>query len=654
MKSQKLRDMEELIKTLNEASKSYYQYSKEIMDNFTYDKLFDELKQLESETGVIYGNSPTQNVGYEIVGELHKVKHETRMLSLDKTKELSTLQSFLGQNLGILSFKMDGLTIVLDYENGELKKAITRGNGEVGEDITNNALTFSNIPKTIPCKEKITIRGEAVISYDNFNKINAVLPIDDKYKNPRNLASGSVRQLNTKKASERHLDFVAFQVVSEHDFTSTVKESFAFLMGQGFDVVKHFVVDRNSVEAAIKKFTEIVEEYIYAVDGLVLTFDNIGYGKSLGSTSHHPNHSIAFKWQDETAKTTLREIQWQTSRTGLINPVAIFDPVELEGTTVTKASVHNLSIMKDLKLGIGDTISVFKANMIIPQIAENFTQSNTIEIPKLCPVCGYYTSVEQPNDTIVLMCTNPNCKAKLIKKFAHYTSRDCMNIEGLSEATLEKFIDKGFLKEIIDLYYLEQYRDKIINMNGFGVKSYNKLITNIEASRTNVSIPNFIKALGIDGIGKSVGKLIAEYYEYNIDIIFTWYSRMKIDLMSIEGIGESTAKSFIDFVITEGDMVDELMAILDFEVPSVSNSDQSLEGKTFVVTGKVNHFNNRKELQTKIEELGGKVSGSVSKNTSYLINNDVKSTSGKNKKANELGVKIISENEFLEMIGDEL
>lgn len=647
--------MKELIEQLNKAAKEYYQNDNEIMSNKEYDALYDELLHLETMTGIILSNSPSQKVGYEIVSKLPKVKHESKMLSLDKTKNVGELETWLNDQMGVLSWKLDGLTIVLTYNNGKLTKAVTRGNGEFGEIVTNNAKTFINIPLNIPLKNELVIRGEAVITYSNFEEINANIPLEkDKYKNPRNLCSGTVRQLDNSICAKRKVKWIAFKVVSGLETLPTYNEQLWKLEELGFEVVDRCSCNfKGDVHEVIDGyFKPKLNKLNIPTDGLVMTFECIDYGKSLGSTSKFPRHSMAFKWKDDTQTTTLRKIEWQTSRTGLINPVAIFDPVELEGTTVERASLHNLSIIEGLELGIEDNVTVYKANMIIPQIAENLTRSNSLVIPTHCPVCGGIAEIQKPKDTKILVCTNPDCAAKQIKKFTHFVGRNYMNIDGLSEATLEKFISKGWLKDYIDIYYLEEHKDEIIGMDGFGEKSYYKLIKAIEKSKENVSISNFIAALGIDNIGKTASKLIAEYYGYNIDMIFTWNLYLYRNLLQIDGIGEVLARSFNDYIRNLDDSVEELIDIMDFEIPQGNEGNNILEGKTFVVTGSVNHFKNRKELQAKIEELGGKNVGSVSKNTSYLLNNDKQSSSSKNKKAKELNIPIISEEEFVKMIGE--
>lgn len=652
----KKKRMKELVVLLNEASKAYYQKDTEIMSNLEYDKLYDELTALEQETGIVLANSPTIHVGYEVLSELEKQTHPSPMLSLDKTKEVDALVDWLGSHKGVLSWKLDGLTVVLTYENGELQNAVTRGNGEIGEVITNNAKTFINLPKVIPFKGNLVIRGEAVIQYSDFNRMNdEIAEAEEKYKNPRNLCSGSVRQLNNEVTAKRCVRFYAFSMVAdvlneeqmkEYGFNNTVMNRFDWLKEQGFDVVEHFLVDAGNIAEQVKDFAMRIPDNDIPSDGLVLSFDDIAYGKSLGRTAKFPRDSIAFKWADELAETTLLEVEWSPSRTGLINPVAIFESVELEGTTVSRASLHNVSILRALALGIGDRITVYKANMIIPQVAENLTRSNTLELPKQCPACQGETTLQDMNGVQSLYCMNPMCSAKQIKGFSHFVSRNAMNIDGLSDATLEKFIEKGYLKRLPDLFHLDRYRDEIVNMEGFGEKSYNNLIQSIDEAR-NVSLAKFIYSLGISGIGLANAKVIVSYYNQDFEAI----TRANVEeLTDIEGIGDVLAQGFYDFFHNEErvQMVRDLLAEITFEIEE-SSSEQTLEGKIFVITGSVEQFANRNELKDYIEKLGGKVTGSVSKNTDYLINNDVNSNSSKNKKARELNVPILSEEDFIKL-----
>lgn len=639
--------IKELVELLNEASKVYYQENREIMDNFQYDKLYDELVALEKETGIVLATSPTRKVGYELLSELPREMHESPMLSLDKTKSCEQLSDWLGNQVGLLSWKMDGLTIVLTYENGELVKAVTRGNGEVGEVITNNAKTFVNLPLQIPYKGKLILRGEAVIPYSVFNKINEEnTEIATKYKNPRNLCSGSVRQLNNEVTAKRQVHFYAFCLVDASDMeeTNSRKSQFEWLRSQGFEVVEYHEVTKDTIMDTIEYFSKKVTSMDIPSDGLVLIYDDIEYGKSLGRTAKFPRDSIAFKWADETAATHLKYIEWSASRTGLINPVAVFEPVELEGTMVSRASVHNVSIVKSLELGIGDEIEVFKANMIIPQIAKNLTRSNTVEIPQTCPVCNAPTKVHCVNEVESLYCTNENCPAKKIKGFSLFVSRNAMNIDGLSEATLEKMVDVGFIHNFTDLYHLGQYKDQIIEMEGFGEKSYEKLITAIEKSK-KTTLSRLLYALGIENIGVSTAKLICKYFNNDIEKI------KNVDeetLSAIDGIGPIIAKGYVNYFSKEENikLFNDLITIVDLE-KETTNENQIFQNKTFVITGSLNHFENRDALKAEIEKRGGKVTGSVSKKTNYLITNDKESGSSKNKKAKELNIPIISEEEYL-------
>ena len=643
--------IKELVNILNEAAKVYYSGTDEIMSNYEYDKLYDELLKLEEETGIVLSASPTQRVGYETLSELQKETHESPMLSLDKTKSVDALADFTGAHKSVLSWKLDGLTVVLTYNGGELVKAVTRGNGYVGEVITQNAKVFKNLPLTIPFKGNLVLRGEAIITYSDFEKINAEITAEeDKYKNPRNLCSGSVRQLNSEITAKRNVNLIAFALIKAEgvDFNNSVEEQFRWLEAQGFDVVERVMVTAADMQDKVQYFADRVKSNDFPSDGLVMMFDDIAYGESLGTTSKFPRNAIAFKWQDETAVTTLKEIEWSASRTGLINPVAIFEPVELEGTTVSRASVHNVSIVKELQLGIGDTITVYKANMIIPQIAENLTKSGSAVIPSMCPVCGGKTEIVQSAGAMTLYCTNSECQAKHIKKFEHFVERNALNIEGISEQTLEKFIDNGFIKEFSDIYHLDRYKDDIISMEGFGVKSYEKIIESVEKSR-KTTLANVIYGLGIEGIGLANAKLICRYFEESVDKIIEC---TEDELLMIEGIGDVLAKGFRryfeqpDNVRVFRNLVKELDIVVEQR-----DDNTPISGKVFVITGSVNHFANRDELKAYIERLGGKTTGSVSAKTHYLINNDVNSNSSKNKKAKELGIPILSEEDFLELAG---
>ena len=646
----KMDRIKELVELLNKAGKSYYSEGRELMSNYEYDALYDELGMLEKETGYILSNSPTVNVGYEVLSELPKERHESPMLSLDKTKRPEALAEWLGSQKGLLSWKLDGLTIVLTYDNGQLQKAVTRGNGEVGEIITNNARVFKNVPVTIPFKGKLVLRGEAIITYSDFERINEQIPeADAKYKNPRNLCSGSVRQLNNEITAQRNVHFFAFTLVSAQDvdFDNSRQRQFEWLKDQGFSVVEYKMVTKDTILDTIEWFEKTIVTNDFPSDGLVILYDDIAYGDSLGRTAKFPRNAMAFKWTDETAETTLREIEWSASRTGLINPVAVFDPVELEGTQVSRASVHNISIVESLKLGIGDRIKVFKANMIIPQIAENLTQSGNLEIPKVCPVCGGKTQIKQVNDVKTLYCINEDCQAKHVKSFAHFVSRDALNIDGLSEATLEKFIQHGFLKNFCDLYHLEKFRDEIIALDGFGEKSYENLLTSVENSR-NTTLPKFIYGLGIANVGLSNAKMIVQALGNDIEKVI---HAGRQELEKIDGVGAVIADTFASYFENEKNKEEfyKLLQEMHIEKAPDNQNNQILTGKVFVITGSLEHFENRNQLKERIEQLGGKVTGSVTGKTSYLINNDSHSTSSKNKTAAKLGVPVITENEFLEM-----
>ena len=653
MAEDKTKRIRELIGTLRAAGRAYYQESREIMSNFEYDKLYDELVSLEKETGIVFANSPTQNVGYEVVSALPKERHEKPMLSLNKTKSVEELADWLGGQTGLLSWKMDGLTIVLTYQNGTLVKAVTRGNGEIGEVITANAKAFANVPLNISYQGELILRGEAIIRYSDFEKINEQIEdVDAKYKNPRNLCSGSVRQLNSEITAQRHVHFYAFSLVKADgiDFKNSRKEEFEWLKTQGFEVVEYHEVTKETLPETVKMYSEAIAENDTPSDGLVLLYDDIAYGQSLGRTAKFPRDSIAFKWADEIQETKLLYIEWSASRTGLINPVAVFEPVELEGTTVSRASVHNISIMETLELGSGDRITVYKANMIIPQIADNLTRSGVRDIPEACPVCGGQTEVRRINDVKSLYCTNPDCQAKKIKSFTLFTSRDALNIAGLSEATLEKFIGVGMIHEYADIFHLDRHQEEIVEMDGFGQKSYDNLIAAAEKA-SHTTLPRMVYGLGVAGIGLANAKMICRHFKNDFEAMR--HATVE-DLVEIDGIGEVLAQAWTAF-FSDGKnntIVDHLLAELTFEAgdeESSEGADEAFAGMNFVITGSLEHFKNRKELQELIERRGGKVTGSVTSKTNYLINNDVASSSSKNKKARELGVPILSEEEFLKL-----
>lgn len=661
----KRKRIEELVELLNQAGKAYYQEGKEIISNLEYDKAYDELVRLEEETGIVLSASPTQNVGYSVATALPKEEHASPMLSLDKTKSVETLQSFLGEQKGILSWKLDGLTVVMTYEKGELVKAVTRGNGRIGEIVTENAKRFRNLPLRIPFKGRLVLRGEALIRYSDFTKINEEIPEEGaKYKNPRNLCSGSVRQLDPKITWERRVYFFPFTLVSVEegedgasresgglpDFHNSHEAEFEFLEQQGFQVVGRRAVNKEQLLGAVSDFSEQVKKNDFPSDGLVLLMDDISYGKSLGTTAKFPRNALAFKWEDEEEKTILREVEWSPSRTGLINPVAIFDPVELEGTVVGRASLHNISYLEDLKLGIGDEITVYKANMIIPQIGENLTKSGQLPIPEHCPACHEETKIVQDKEAKMLYCENPHCPAKRIKQFALFVSRDALNIEGLSEMTLEKFIGKGFIQEFPDLFSLKEHKEEIIAMEGFGQKSYDKLIENAEKAR-ETSLARLLYGLGIGGIGASNARVLSEAFHENAEEL----SRAELsEVVSIKGIGPILGESIVRYFKEEENcrLFRKLLSILHLHKEE-RTENAFLSGKVFVITGSLDHFQNRKELEEEIRKAGASTASSVSKNTSYLINNDKNSTSSKNKKAQELGIPILSEEDFLKLLQGE-
>ena len=661
----KRKRIEELVELLNQAGKAYYQEGKEIISNLEYDKAYDELVRLEEETGIVLSASPTQNVGYSVATALPKEEHASPMLSLDKTKSVETLQSFLGEQKGILSWKLDGLTVVMTYEKGELVKAVTRGNGRIGEIVTENAKRFRNLPLRIPFKGRLVLRGEALIRYSDFAKINEEIPEEGaKYKNPRNLCSGSVRQLDPKITWERRVYFFPFTLVSVEegedgasresgglpDFHNSHEAEFEFLEQQGFQVVGRRAVNKEELPGAVSDFSEQVKKNDFPSDGLVLLMDDISYGKSLGTTAKFPRNALAFKWEDEEEKTILREVEWSPSRTGLINPVAIFDPVELEGTVVGRASLHNISYLEDLKLGIGDEITVYKANMIIPQIGENLTKSGQLPIPEHCPACHEETKIVQDKEAKMLYCENPHCPAKRIKQFALFVSRDALNIEGLSEMTLEKFIGKGFIQEFPDLFSLKEHKEEIIAMEGFGQKSYDKLIENAEKAR-ETSLARLLYGLGIGGIGASNARVLSEAFHDDAEAL----SRAELsEVVSIKGIGPILGESIVRYFKEEENcrLFRKLLSILHLHKEEKAENT-ALSGKVFVITGSLAHFQNRKELEEEIRKAGASTASSVSKNTSYLINNDKNSTSSKNKKAQELGIPILSEEDFLRLLRGE-
>lgn len=664
MTMNKIEKIKELTKKLNAASEAYYKNDIEIMSNFEYDRLYDELVELENKTGITLNDSPTVKVGYETVQQLPKEAHEKRMLSLDKTKSIAELKLWLGNQKGLLSWKIDGLTVVLTYEGGELVKAVTRGNGEIGEVITNNAKTFKNLPKRIPFKGELVIRGEAFIKYSDFDKINQKIPeFDAKYKNPRNLCSGSVRQLNSEITAHRNVNFDCFSLekaeykkILDEEFVNldeiwknSKKNQLSWLEKMGFQVVEYKEVTTDNIEDTVKDFSERIAEYDVPSDGLVLIYDDIAYGDSLGSTAKFPRNSIAFKWKDDMMETVLEEIIWSPSRTGLINPIARFNPVELEGTVVSRASVHNVSILKELNLKVGDRIKVYKANMIIPQIEENLSKTDEeVVLPETCPACDYGVELKSDLGVETLFCSNRLCPAKRIKSFSLFVSRDAMNIENLSEATLEKFIGMGLIKTLPDIFYLKNYRAEITSMEGFGEKSFDNLVNAVEKSK-KVTVAKFIYALGISGIGIANGKLIARHFDNDWEKI---QNASAEELMQIDGIGEVVANAFVDFLHDDENKksVEKLLDIVEFDVEPQGLTDGDLRGKTFVITGNVHIYKNRNELKSAIEANGGKVTGSVSSNTDFLINNDIDSASSKNKKAKELGIPIISEDEFARMI----
>ena len=657
MKTEYVKEMNVLIDRINNASYAYYAEDNPIISDKEFDDLCAALERLERDSGVVLNNSPIHHVQGFIIDSLAKVKHTRPMLSAQKTKDVNEVKKFLADKIGVLSWKEDGLSIVLRYENGRLKQAITRGNGEIGEDVTHTMKMVRNVPQSIPEKRYLEIRGEAVIGYDDFAKINEKL--HGKYKNARNLAAGTVRQLDSNVAKERKLAYKVFELVKLGDTPESempsIADSFKYLAEQGFDVVEHQVVNRDNVEEYMETFQP--EEYKYPVDGLIISYNDYQYGKSLGMTGHHPLSLIAYKYKDDLYETTIRDIEWNTSRTGLINPVAVFDQVDLDGAETTRATLHNISYIEGLELGVGDTIQVYRSNMVIPKVHDNLTRSNTFKIPDTCPTCGGAAKIINENGSKVLKCMNPDCKAKLLSKFVNFVSRDAMNIQGLSEATLKRFIDLGWLKDYTDIYNLAEHKTEMKNLDGFGAKSVSSLLNSIEESR-KCKLVNFVTALGIELVGKSTAKDICKLIDKislsnneNPYDVFIKRIKQRKYFGHIDGIGITTSLSMDAYFRDNLEMVEKLAEELEFEMPeSKKESMVDLTGMTFVVTGKVNKFANRNAIKDEIESRGGKVAGSVSKNTNYLVNNDVNSTSSKNKKAQQLGIPIIDEDGLIKIL----
>lgn len=645
MANNDINRMKELNELLAKAADAYYNTGVEIMSDKQYDQLYDELEALEKKTGVILSGSRTQQVGYEVSSGLQKIRHTTKMLSLDKTKSVEELKSWLGEHKGFLSWKLDGLTLVLTYSGGELEQAVTRGNGEIGEDITKNARHIKGIPARIPFTGRLVVRGESLMKYKDFERVNAEIDDGSKYKNPRNLCVGTVRNLDSRVTAERNINFFAFNLVSAEGYDeNSFSRRLDWLEEQGFQRVYGVEVTADTVESSVADFERAIVENEFPSDGLVLMYDDVAYGLSLGETSHAPRNGIAFKWRDETADTILREVEWSASRTGLLNPVAIFDSVELEGTTVSRASVHNLSIVKQLRLGIGDTLTIFKANMIIPQVLENKTASGNLEIPKVCPVCGEHTEVRTSDDDVeTLVCPNKECAAKNIGKFEHFVQRDAMNIVGMSTATIETLVSEGFITQFCDFYHLDDHKFKIVVLEGFGEKSYQKLADAVEASR-NTELSRVLYSLGIPNIGRQASRLICAQYPTAEELEKLTVS----ELTAIDGIGEVLANDYVKFFSDEKNLNEyhALLEELHIEEAAAVNSESAIAGKTFVITGSVHIWKNRNELKAFIEQNGGKATNSVTSKTDYLINNDNTSNSTKNKTAKELGVPIITEEEF--------
>lgn len=653
----KIEYIKSLVRQLTAACEAYYKNDNPIMTDKQFDDLFDELEKLENETGFVMCGSPTQKVQGYVINELKKVKHTKPMLSANKTKEISEIERFIGNQLCILSWKLDGLTIVLRYKDNKFTQAITRGNGEIGEDVTHTMSMCSNIPMTIPYTGDLEVRGECVISWEEFNKINETL--NDQYKHPRNLAAGTVRQLDSNISRSRKLTFKAFELVQDElyersktnlllrDQLMDIKESFDYLEECGFEVVEHELVTNNNISDVIERFDP--EKYQYPVDGLVVMYNSYEYGKQQGKTSHHPLNMLALKWEDQLYETTLEDVLWNTSKTGLINPVAIFSPVDLDGAITTRATLHNVSYIEDLELGIGDSIQIYRSNMVIPKVHESLTRSNNLDIPSKCPCCGGDVEIHNENGSKTLHCMNQQCSAKLLSQFVYFVSRECMNIDGLSEATLDRFIQAGWLIQLKDIYHLYEHKKEMIHMDGFGKRRVEKLLDAIEKSR-NSKLSNFITALSIPLIGKSTAKDMAKVCHNHINEFFL-NIESKFDWSNVDGIGDTTNDSINDYFDKNLEAVKDLIKEINFSSSENDNhSSKDLSGLTFVITGKVEKYKNRNVMKEEIESKGGKVSGSVSSKTNYLVNNDMSSNSSKNKKAKELMIPIITEDELIKLI----
>lgn len=643
------------IEELNRASASYYNTGYPIISDAEFDNKLEELRRWEEETGIVFANSPTHNVGYTIVDKLKEVEHNHPMLSLDKTKSVDELIEFIGDKDCFLSVKADGLTTSLHYIDGKLIGAETRGDGIRGFDCLQNVLTMKNVPKEIRYKKELIIDGETIIGWDTFREINDKLPEDKKYKHPRNLVSGSLQLLDSKEAASRNMRFVAWRVIKGFGHKTPSEDLFK-AKDIGFEIIPILksprINQKEELAILLNQIRELADSHNIPYDGAVMAVDDYKIAESMGRTDKFFRHSMAYKYEDELFETVLTDIEWNTSKTGLINPVAIFKPVDLNGAITTRATLHNITYIKDMMLGIGDRIRVYRSNMVIPKVHDSIDKSGNFNIPDKCPICGHSTRIAKENDSEVLICENPNCKGKLLGRLIHAASRNALDIENLSESTIEKFINLGWLTSIKDIYYLKCHENEMKTLEGFGKKSVEKLLSSIEKSR-NTTLDRFIYSLSIPMIGKTISTLIAEKVNYSIrEFITTMETKRAVYFSSLDGISDKKISSIDSYWYKYSNIVYELSKEFTFESPNIilDEMPKTLQGKTFVVTGSVHHYKNCDELKADIVVHGGTVVGSVSSKTSYLINNDINSTSSKNQKAKSLNIPIISEEEFLQMI----